>query len=271
MHTLDIFDNTILTNKQIYKIMERYGGIESKSFRREYLCELIADADLLVVPEFDKEEHVYEPEDLWEGEKDHNGNLPEYVRSHFFGDVGGVDHTGLIRAVFNPASGNILVLGEEDLKNPDVTTIGQTITSMIDLNKRPHSGMEAIEWSGGIDCEPVTLNELRKRYALNLRKPSKTTKAKEDRVRLLRTLIQEGRIKISSNCAKLVVQLEMGQWKESQSDNKDFERTAEFGHLDLLDALAYMCKLVNFRWVPGGTDKSDLNLTGRTKGRRKIR
>ena len=51
-----VFDNTLLTKEQIDKIIKRYpGGVENRSFRREYLCEMLKDPDKSVFPEVDEE------------------------------------------------------------------------------------------------------------------------------------------------------------------------------------------------------------------------
>lgn len=261
--TVTLWENSLLSQQQKQEILdEDYGGDPNDlEYRREQMCELVANQDRRILPEFDENIHVFSPEEIWEGEEDYKGDLPLSVRRHVGGDVGGVDKTAAILAVFNPNSGNVLVLEESELSNPDISEIARTVIDM--REKDIHNTVLAEDPVIVIDVEPVSRNELRNKHGIDTRKPSKSTKAKTDRIRLLRTLLKDRAVKVSSNCQKLIKQSLYALWKESTTAVQDFERTKEFGHADLIDSLAYLVKSVDFKWNGGYTTKR-LNL-----GRRK--
>jgi hypothetical protein len=47
-----IFDNPLLSQKDIDRLADACGGYESTTFRREFLCEIITDSSLQIIPEW---------------------------------------------------------------------------------------------------------------------------------------------------------------------------------------------------------------------------
>lgn len=248
-----IYDNIFLNENGIQKIADELGGVESEAFKREYLCELIARSDRRVCPEFNSEDHVglYDPY-----ERDpHTGETTKYA-GLISVDYGVKDFCGILSAYYNHIE-NILVITDEHMeKSMGLRKLKDTLDIM---QEDMYDYSETIDIT--VDAFEQSAFELRHEYMLTFRRP---TKAKvEDQIGLVRNALVNNRILIDPKCKNLIAQLELGMWKKTEKVG-DFERSEQFGHLDLIAALCYLVKS-----TPWGRRPGQHNFNKLTIGRRK--
>lgn len=246
--TFTIDDNPLLDHDAKEKIRARYGngdprkGEVSKAYRREYLCELIVDESRLVIPEFDVERHVIDtpPDPI-----DHFGNQTAY-NGYLAADLGSgkMDFTGILAGYVDHNRQELIIVADPLLK-------GETLRPIVEEYNRVKEEelWFTVDKTETVDCWDQVRLELKKEYGLtSIRRPIKTKV--EDNIAVVRNAFECDKIKILSKCTNLIFQLKNGMWKESEK-NKDFERTETLGHLDLLMALCYMLRSVDWKRRPG--------------------
>lgn len=251
-----IYDNVFLTEKHVAKIAEDLGGVDSEAFRREYMCELIARSDRRVCPEFKRDDHVAEVNPL---ERDpHTGEYPKYA-GLISVDYGIKDFCGILSAYYNHIDNQLVITGEHLEKAMGLRKLKDTLT---DMQEEMERYSEAIDIT--VDAFEQSAFELRHEYMLTFRRPSKAKV--EDQIGLVRNAFVNNRIVISPDCRNLISQLELGMWKKTEKLG-DFERSEEFGHLDLIAALCYLVKSTPWGRRPGQHNFTSLSFAGKRKKR----
>lgn len=248
-----IYDSPIMTPEKIKELEKMYAD-KPNQWRREYLAELVANDDRRVCPEFSRKSHVmdYLPLDrdpqVYEQDMRYSGLI--------VADYGIVDQAGILGCWYDHLENKLVVECEHAEKAMGLRKFKETLDSIEEV---------LVDW-----CEPVDYCidvfeqagfELRHEYMLTFRRPSKSKL--EDQVGVLRNAVVNDRIVINPNCKQLILQLEQGLWKETEKV-KDFERTEQFGHLDLVAALTYAVK-----FCPWGRRPGQHNFSKLTVGRRK--
>lgn len=248
-----IYDSPIMTPEKI-KELERMYADKPNQWRREYLAELVANDDRRVCPEFSRKSHVmdYLPLDrdpqVYEQDMRYSGLI--------VADYGIVDQAGILGCWYDHLENKLVVECEHAEKAMGLRKFKETLDSIEEV---------LVDW-----CEPVDYCvdvfeqagfELRHEYMLSFRRPSKGKL--EDQVGVLRNAVANNRVVINPNCKQLILQLEQGLWKDTEKI-KDFERTEQFGHLDLVAALTYAVK-----FCPWGRRPGQHNFSKLTVGRRK--
>lgn len=213
LYTID--DNAELNQEQYDACVKRSGGKSTVEFRREYMCEIIRDANIVVVPDFDPKRHVFPIA------------LPQSAKYQLAVDFGGVrDLTvGLLSChSFLDAKDYIL---DERVFQPN------TPTEQIVYELRK---MEA-----GFDIEarfadvPGQLQiDLNNYHNYPIQMPPKDDWAAA--VNSMAVAFSTDRIQIDPKCSFLIQSLESGTFNRNRTD---FERTKALGHCDALAALTY--------------------------------
>lgn len=244
--TFTIDDNPLLNHVDKERIRARYGGGDprvgeaSKGYRREYLCELIADESRLVVPEFDFEKHTYieAPNQL-----DFFG-----VKTAFIGyttmdyGVGKEDWAGILTGYLDHNKQELLIVDEKLLYNESLTPATAAVNEITQ-----ESLWFCVENELTIDCFESVGNTFKKEHNLNYKRPKKTKVP--DNIAVLRNAFEQNKIKISRKCVNLIMQLQKGIWKND--DKSEFLRSETLGHLDLVMALVYKLRAVKWNRRPG--------------------
>lgn len=248
-----IYDSPIMTPEKI-KELERMYADKPNQWRREYLAELVANDDRRVCPEFSRDTHVtdYLPLDrdpqIYEQDLKYTGFV--------VADYGIVDQAGIVGCWYDHLENKLVVEYEHAEKAMGLRRFKEVLDEVEE---------KLVDW-----CEPVDYCidvfeqagfELRNEYMMTFRRPSKSKL--EDQVGVLRNALANERIIINPRCKQLILQLEQGLWKETEKV-KDFERTEQFGHLDLIAALTYAVK-----FCPWGRRPGQHNFNKLTVGRRK--
>jgi hypothetical protein len=231
-----IYDCPRFTPKMIDLFTESAGGKDSDTFRREYLCEMIAVSDLQVVPEVTDSRLK---EMVYTGRQELNFNPDRYVSL----DAGFTDNTGILFGYYNFLDATFYVEREYCAKGNNTTQIADAIRKT------------ELELWGGIpptkrvsDIDLRLIEDLKALHGIKFKPTEKDNK--EAAINNVRILISQGRIKIHESCVQLLMELKYGQWKTTSSGRRDYKRSPELGHLDLLDALVYMIRNVNMKRNP---------------------
>lgn len=234
-----VYENPLMTPQLIQDAIDRCGGVESNSFRREYLAELVTDDSLRVIPEFKRSVHTVDEKP---SRRDFFGGSQAYVGyTAMDTGVGQMDFTGLLFGYLDHNRQKIVVLGEKRLVTPSIEQTAMAWTEGL----QEHLPF-VIDNIGTIDTWAQVANELRGRYGLKFGAPRKTRV--EEAMAYLRNCFENNKIEILSSCSNLIFELENGMWKKSRTD---FERTEKVGHMDLTMALYYMLRSVNWKRRPG--------------------
>ena len=219
------------TPKKINTFIEEAGGKHSETCRREYFCQIIRDLSASVVPEFR------------DGTKDaciideipHKTYHPDTYVSL---DPGFVDNTGILFGFWDFENANLIIQREYVGNGNNTEEIASIITTT-----------EAELWHGFPPYKRVSDTDLRLIEDLKILHKLKFIKTEKDnkeaQINQLRLMVKNKQIKIHSSCVNLISQLSWGQFKVTSTGRRDFQRTEEHGHLDLLDALLYLIRNLN--------------------------
>jgi hypothetical protein len=215
---LDIHKNPQLTEKQIELARSRCTTAEE--WMREYLVQIVKDQISTVVPEFSREIHVREMK------------IPAYTYWMTSLDFGGtVDKHGLLRCFYDFERAKFCVWDERFLERNTPTK--EIIAAGLDLEK-------GIKWlSSGpyriSDCPGQVMTDLNAE-GYYVTTPDKEKGSWEAGINAIRMAFSNEQIEIHPRCVNLIATLDYGQFTKTR---KDFQRTEQLGHLDLLAALIY--------------------------------
>lgn len=220
-YTID--DNKMLSQAQYDACVKRSGGKDSVEFQREYMCRVVRDKSILVVPNFNKDNHVGE------------FTYPQHGYFQITTDWGGVrDKTCSILHVYDYILDKDLIFDERKHDaNTDTATILRGIREMIDFHNKPIYADYA-DVSGQLQ---VDLKELHN-YEIIV-PPKDDWKAACNN---LDVGFAEDRIWIHPRCTFLIENCNSGTFNKKRTD---FERTRALGHCDGLAALMYGYRVQN--------------------------
>lgn len=207
-------------------------GVNSDSFRTEYLCEIITNSKDSIIPEFTNE---IRSKTIKETSK------PIFCDKYVSMDVGVMDLTAILFAFYD-FDNAVLVIQDEIVLEGD--EVGAKNISRLVKEK------EAELWTNKLtrEVEPVykrisdnnliLLNDLSRDYGVTFLATDKHNK--EAYINKLRTMVSEQRIIINPKCINLIAHLKNGTWDKNR---KEFKRSGElYGHYDFVDALAYLVR-----------------------------
>lgn len=222
-----------LTQEQLDKMAEDYGGWDSPIWRREYLCEEVADPERLVIPEYRPEIH----------EVDDDYPRPPYYTVYTGADLGFQDFTGMLFLYFDFAKNEIVI---ED----ELCVCGWNSQQIADAAlKKEHDlwGGQPIHarWS---DNDPQILCDMGSIHGYYMTGVQKRPGYKFAAVNEARLRFQMAKIKIKRRCKNFRHQLRTGMWHGR--NKKDFMRGETTGHLDLIDAFIHVHDNIDFRLNP---------------------
>jgi len=235
---LNIFDNPMLSERKREGIASRFArGVEDPQYRREYLCELIADEESIVIPEFTEERQ--------------SRIIKEYDRPQFYdiytaGDVGFKDLTGYLFAYWDFLNAKLVIEDELVMNGPTMTT--EALAVGIYAKERDNfydsSGEALPVYMRVMDNNLIMINDLQRLHGLNFLATAKDNK--EAQINAVRMMIANDQIVINPRCKHLIYHLENASWDKNHNG---FARLADSsdgrirgGHVDLLDSLVYLVR-----------------------------
>jgi len=231
-------DNPDWSEEDDLAFADELGGHESIEYRREIGCELIADAEHMILPEFAEADvglagggyanrlvlpKSYEP--------------PSHYIAFAVADLGGKkDSTGILYGACDFERQELCILGEDFYLDPH----SDRLASIWSDGEARHFTEGAIEVRRWADVHnPQRIIDLSNDHNLHLRQVKKTERDPARNV--CRSAIRQGKIKFHPRCVELMYQMRNGKRKP----NGDFERSKRMGHCDLVAALIYMWRKVS--------------------------
>jgi hypothetical protein len=237
-----IFDNPRMTPEQIEEVIAQYPLREKDvGFRREFMCELIKDESIAVIPEFtdDLKKSIIKE---WP--------RPPYFDAYVTMDLGAIDLTGLVFGYYDFRANKIII---EDELVVDFSKKDMNITKLTDLIQ----AKEAELWTNKLtnEVKPPYMRTSDINFIVTQEIAAKsfnkiyfqTTKKddKEAAINNMRTLLGTGKIIIHPRCINLIRHLDNVKWA-SAKNKQTFGRSPDNGHYDLVDALIYMTRTVQY-------------------------
>jgi hypothetical protein len=217
-------------------IIETYcaeaGGEQSTAWRREYLCEFVADDTLSVLPEFPRAESAIVEE----------RERPRYYVPIIVGDLGYHDLTFVLFGYHDFAAGVDVIEAEY------VTS--RTVARDIDAEVRRIAaelwGDRADSARRYADAPPMVIAEMP--GWTGIAKTQTDGHWKSAVINDVRTRLGEHSTRIHPRCEQLRAHCRYAVWREP---GRMLERMAGFGHFDGVAALAYFTRLVDRHTNPG--------------------
>lgn len=239
-----IYDNDMLTNEDIDRIISQMGGATSEMFRREYLCEIIKDSTTTVVPEFTAE---LEKEVVREWPK------PPFLDSYVSMDLGGKDLTVVLFGYYDFRADKIII---EDEVVMDFRKADSNIKTLVDNILKKEDSL----WTNPLtletrppylrvsDINHIVLKDIAdtSHYKLMFQVTKKDDKVSA--VNMMRDYVQQKKIIINPRCETLVRHLRNVKWQKN--DRTLFARSPDDGHYDAVDALIYLTRSIVFSKNP---------------------
>jgi hypothetical protein len=231
-----IYDCKRFTPKMIEAFEAEAGGRDSEIFRREYLCELIFLNEDSVIPEFTEE---LKSEIVYRGKQVLNFVPDRYVAL----DPGFADNTAILFGYYNYPEATLYIEREYCESGNNTEEIASAIHT---AERELWGSLPPTKRVSDIDLRLI--KDLKDMHGLKFVPTQKDNK--EAQINQLRIFLKQKRIRIHESCVNLLTQLRYSQWKVSASGRRDYARSAELGHSDLIDALLYLIRNVNFNRNP---------------------
>ena len=253
-----IDQNTALSPHQKEACIRRCGGVDTDDYKREYLCQVIRDSSVVVVPSYDENLHVRE------------FTIPVFTHWHVMVDWGGVkDYTVGLLYTYDFLRNKLLIKSEFLFKeNTSTKTIWPRVQSWRDTFLVPIDRV----WTDAPGQTLVDLAEITKE-AVSLPNNKEDWQAS---INHLNVLFASNTIEIHPTCVFTRESLRSGTFNKQRTD---FERTKALGHCDAIAALMYASRnFVKESPYPQSTansesffvrpvDSDDISIDGASLGR----
>lgn len=213
------------------EVKKHVGGVDSESFRTEFLCQVIYNSKDSVVPEFT---------DLIQQDTVVNWPKPVFYDRYTAMDIGYEDLTFLVFGYWDFDNGVLVIEDEFHINGPEMTT--PTLAKHIKAKE------EAL-WTNRLtgefekplirvaDNNLILINDLQKDHGLTFFATDKHNK--DAYLGEMRKMIASRQIIIHPRCKTLISHLKSATWNKARSD---FKRSPDNGHYDGVAALMYLCR-----------------------------
>jgi len=219
------FEGHLYTRQQITDICEAQGGPECTAWKREFLCQPVADPETLVMPEFSDENIV-----------DDTYPQPSHCDLYVAGDSGADDNTAILFGWYDFAKNEVVIDTEYVTRG---TTTANIVRDAKVIEKRIWEGLKPHKRV--YDADKQLLYDIIGDHEWSVMPPRK-----EDRIAAiheLRVEVQANKFKVKRRCANLIRQMQVGMWKDDR--HLDFQRSDGLGHLDAIAAAIYFNRAVD--------------------------
>jgi hypothetical protein len=228
-------ETTHITDAKIAEFLEEAGGQDSTTARREYLVQIVVDESSAVLPEFERNKDTLVEE----------CERPPYFDAYTSIDFGFYDLTFGIFAHYD-FMGAALVVEDEIVMARQHT---EAIADAVRVKELELWGDQPTAYRGDsapylriADAPPILLADMQRTHNMNVIAPQKDDKeAALNAVRLALTGHGPFKLRIHPRCTALVDHCRHAIWNKRRTS---FERSAESGHFDGVDALVYLCRSV---------------------------
>lgn len=219
-------DSREIVRQRIPQFMKEAGGEASTTWRREYLCEIVTEENMALVPEFSRAE-------VRAKIIGHN-ELPPYFKAFTVIDLGYIDNAAVLFGYVDFQKAKRVIIDELLLNRKNSRDIAVAI-----LKKENElwglPGQRLFQIQRYADGQPLTIADFNEVHQCTVAKVSEdSVEAKVNRVRLD---VTQGKLLISPKCVRLLSEIEYGIWNKQHTA---YARQGDsFGHFDLFSALTY--------------------------------
>ena len=217
-----ISENQDLTDEQKASYIEKLGGINSTAVKRELYCEFVIESERAVVPEFDPGRHII------------SVDAPPWRDCYTSVDLGFKDFTHTVYGYWDFNGARLIIEDESAANYARTEKTAETIKEKeLELwgDHEPHMRIA--------DNDPQIIADLTA-FGLGFSPTMKTDK--EAAINSLRSMFAADKILIHPRCVQLIHQLKVGIWNKGRTD---YERLPGAGHLDGIDALVYLNRMLD--------------------------
>jgi hypothetical protein len=225
---LTIYDNPMVDEKTIARLMKESGGEASSTWQREYLCKHILDSNLAIIREWSDSYIQDVPRD----------DYYQFYHKYNSMDLGTKHFTAGIFGYYEFLKARVVIEDEFVLNGPELTTV----TLEAEIRKK-----EKENWSEvppylrvSDNNNPLLLQDLSFLHKLHFTPTDKGTL--EEMVNAVRIMVAKGQIIIHPKCKQLIGCLKYGVWDKKR---EKFSESKVFGHFDALAALVYLVRNLN--------------------------
>lgn len=232
--TRTIYSNPRMTSEMINGIIKQLGGVNSSTFRREYLCEIVINEEDSVIPEFtrDIQDKVIKE---WK--------RPAFFDGYISMDVGLKDLTVVLFGYYDFLANKLIIEDEYVLNGYKFTTkdLAENIKKKeAELFTHPLSGEFRPPYKRVSDNNLILISDLYHEHNLIFFATKKDdADAALNNVRIMMAAEQ---IIINPRCTVLINHLKNATWNKSR---KSYDRSVDNGHYDAIDSLKYMVRNVD--------------------------
>jgi hypothetical protein len=229
---LDIYKNPMVTPEMAEEY--RRECLTETDWEREYLCKIVTDKTLALIPEAATKDFVVETK------KDSNFiHFHKYVSM----DLGVRDLNVTLFAYYDFSRAKLVIQREHVMNGPDMTT------------PKLHAAISAIEqelWDGkepykrvADNNNPLLLLDLGSIHNMFFHSTSKDNL--HAMVNAVRVWISQDRIEIDPSCRFLIDSIKFGIWNDNRSE---FARSKTLGHYDAVASLMYLVRNIDEQTNP---------------------
>jgi hypothetical protein len=218
LYIFTIDDNHQLTDDQREACVRRCGGKHTVDYRREYMCEIVRDASIVVVPDYDDTRHVT------------HVAFPMEFFPHTTIDFGGVrDKTAALLHWYNFFD-DVTEVWDERVFEPNTPT-GTIVKEILEMEKSLPPGVQVRRYADMPGQLQIDLNHHHKFECSVVGKDDW-----QSSINNLAVKFSVNKIRIHKRCAFLRQSLKSGTFNKQRND---FARSQALGHCDAIAALMY--------------------------------
>lgn len=219
------------SKEEIDRFIEEMGGKNSTRCQRELFCKFVTDSALQIIPEWDTAKYVADVP------KDDYFQFYQIVEGM---DVGYRDFTAWILGYYHFQKAQLIIEDEIALRENMFTTnkLAEVVKQKEEEYKKlNNTRIRRIADNSNLNILADLARDHKLPFAAVSKKGNKETNAKEWMVNQTRQFIKAGKLVVHPRCKMLIASLEFGIW---QRNRDGFDRSADLGHYDFLDALIYL-------------------------------
>lgn len=225
-----IYDNPMVDEATIKRLIKESGGEDSTTWRREYLCKFELDNNSALVKEWKDSMIQAAPKDEYF----------HYYHKYVGMDLGRKDFTALVFGYYDFKAAKLYIQDELTMQGTTWTTI--TLKDAILAKEKELWGIAELEQPKPFrrvsdNNNPHLIMDLNSLHNIHFMETSK--ESLEAMVNEVRLLVGEGRIVIDPKCQKLIGCMKYGIWTEKRDS---FAHSKIYGHFDHFAALMYLIR-----------------------------
>lgn len=228
VYTID--DNKALSATQYEACVRRAGGRNSDAFQREYLCRVIRDRSVVIIPDFDRSKDIEDFEQ------------PRFSNLEIYTDFGGVrDMTVSLLVCYDFMRARDLVIDELWHKHntPTDEIVGAIKHHWVDeaTHRDYIYGPVTAHY---VDAPGQLRVDLIRSHGYECRMPAKDDW--EAAINNLAVRFTQRKVKVHPRCPLTIQTCQSGVFNKNRTD---FDRSSTLGHMDAVAALMYAVRSLN--------------------------